>query len=297
MSEAKKPVTELWNSAFEVWDESDDQKRPGLARLGRAVMVLQDAAHGGLLEVLDLVATSNRLGLVRWAVGLDDKDIEMLRSVLVAASSNAGLSGKYAEAEGFQHLLLGLHDALAGGEGGAKEEPPVSGCPECEAGECGCPQPQRCPQHDRPQPCSSECPGSVASLSRILPAGKPPPFLRVGMKLETPNGVRAVASRPGCMRGYSKDAVLLALNGEIVGSALVEVALAWPLAEDFAVDVGDAREVERQLSEVREKSDGPMSPPMMERRKPCTCNGSPSPRRCEGQSKLGEGWYCVEGRP
>lgn len=116
-----KPVTELWDAAFEVWDESEEQERRGLARLGRAVVALQDAKHGGCLEVLDLVATSNRLGLVRWVLGMSDSDLNLLGGALTRDTMRLGTS------ESREHALKVMREygaAFSGNEGGAK-------CPEC----------------------------------------------------------------------------------------------------------------------------------------------------------------------
>lgn len=60
-------------------------------------------------------------------------------------------------------------------------------------------------------------------------------------------------------------------------------------------DVAAGSILEALPKEVREMMAEELS--HIERRTPCTCNTSPSPRRCEGQARLGKGWYCVEGKP
>lgn len=225
-----KPVTELWNAAFEVWDESEEQERRGLARLGRAVVALQDAKHGGCLDVLDLVATlpPERLGLVRWVVGLSDAARMTMLGALSLYAHKYSLGEEQVRASRLYEALRLQSAALTVGEGEAK-------CPECHGAgkvkrlEGG--GSVRVVKYD-PCPKCAEGDGGAKEEAKptILPAGKPPPFLRVGMVLRDPVSCRDVwidALSEGVAYGHTA-------SGQC--SEWASRVVRWPLAEPFTVE-------------------------------------------------------------
>lgn len=111
-----KPVTELWNAAHEVGQTCD--MHTGLER--RLADALDAIQKRGLLALLDLVATSGRLGLVRWVVGLSEEETEALGEAL-SDYQKCVEGGGDSESQAIVGRLMDRWDfALSGGEGGAK---------------------------------------------------------------------------------------------------------------------------------------------------------------------------------
>lgn len=226
-------------------------------------------------EALGWRARANRLG----------EENERLRSAL-------GDIRVYLAGSNPQRDLLALGVVIkAFDSGGTKEAHPActgSGCKSCGFSG-GCDQGE---EEQPPHPMWGAVARAVVKTTpTILPAGKPPPFLRVGMVLVDPRG-------HGTLTLWSLDMALdtwlcRGSRDGVFERERASVLLTWLLAEPFTVE----GEKPSASVDVGGQTCEPMSPPMVEGRKRCTCNTSPNPRRCEGQSKLGEDSYCVEGKP
>lgn len=114
-----KPVTELYEAALQLWPRVAVTSAQEAERL-RSVAERLD---GPAIAVLDLVATlpPERLGLVRWVVGLGELDIKLLGAALSRESERLD-TWEYREHA--KRMAAGYQAALSGGEVGAK-------CPEC----------------------------------------------------------------------------------------------------------------------------------------------------------------------
>lgn len=260
-----KPVTELYEAAQRL----DLANLKTLARLDAALKALAELDPTNdrvLLTLLDLVATHpERLGLVRWVAGLDDAQVAALRLALEAQRDAAAEIG--AASGRCLGLWAGFDAALSGGEGGTKEEPKPTVLPAGKPAthtcacvdECACSNvevggkikcqacPWAMPMYNRQW---QAIPGRVwcrhqyeydrtlgfaakekATTKRVLEAGKPPPFLRVGMILQYPLGGTVSLDGPdqGAGRWWIKNRM---------GRATEEVGrlVTWPLAEPFTVE-------------------------------------------------------------
>lgn len=281
-----KPVTELYEAALHL----DLANLKTLARLDAALDVLskRDPTNDrALLGVLDLVATSNRLGLVRWVVGMSDLDLNLLGGALTRDTMRLD------SPESREHALKVMREygaAFSGGEGGAKcpechgagKVRRVQGggsirvvkydpCPKCTAGAAQAMEASQPEDEIRDlETRLSELRAKIRSYdggdrpssppvrlleeelglerqlgalkrrlsaderpaTRILPAGKPPPSLRVGMVLLDKNGDRREVLEKYAR--HNRRAVGHQRNG--MQWVPERVVLTWPLAEDFAVE-------------------------------------------------------------
>lgn len=222
-----KPVTELRKLAWIAWSMVPSY-HPCHAEL-RDAMNGMDAQT---VEVLDLVATSNRLGLVRWVVGLSASDCALLRWALADGTCNTMVRVLPEDSQRLRAMFASLHAALSGGEGGDK-------CKACEGD--GYHSREVLMEHgitEIGKKCG-ECDGTGEAKKvpkpTILPAGKPPPFLRVGMVWRTGVGhdrVRLIELSPTC----GGKVVYVDTQHKWTSWVAVEVLLTWPLAEPFTVE-------------------------------------------------------------
>lgn len=178
-----KPVTELYEAAESAYRGAGDR------RLGEAVLKFdidmgdEHEPNRDMLEVLDLVATlpPERLGLVRWVAGLSVEQLGEVQGLLEMGTAEAKKRGYSDWEKGVAYGAEFMRAAFSGGEGGAK-------CQECHGtGKVKRVEGGGSIRVVKYDPCPKCTAGRAVmvegSAPTTLPAGKPPPFLRVGMVL------------------------------------------------------------------------------------------------------------------